>query len=196
MGRISVFLLAVSFLALAAAPAAHAEACGQVDFDYRTQGEKVEGAVTVAAVAGIDCTASREVVKQCGTESKVPGWTATGTAVRFELRRGDKVIVVKGLAGAAPRCAPAKLSSPPRYPTRRCGNALSGPDEPGFNILARGVSCTKARKLTREQIRGGCPADPSACDIDGFSCSKRSTGDLYRVQCRRGRRSFSWGGGS
>ncbi len=89
------------------------------------------------------------------------------------------------------------VKSPPKpLVRRRCGSAFSGPDEPGFAILTKGVSCGTARGLVRRQIRGGCPGDFRACDIDGFSCGKRSTGDLYRVQCRRGRRSFSWGGGS
>jgi hypothetical protein len=87
-------------------------------------------------------------------------------------------------------------ASPDAHARSRCGNAFSSPDQPGFSILANKVTCAKARRLTRQQIGGGCPGNRSACDVNGFTCKRRDTGDLYRVQCRRGHRSFSWGGGS
>jgi hypothetical protein len=75
---------------------------------------------------------------------------------------------------------------------KRCGNAYSAPDEPGFNIRSRNLSCGKARRYTRACVRNG-----NVCPLPGYRCRKRRTVDaLYRVTCVKGGRAFSYGGGS
>lgn len=83
---------------------------------------------------------------------------------------------------------------------RACGNAFSGPDDPGFQIQVAGMPCSAAKYLTRRIIRAGtwgvaCPRS-SPCVLRGYTCYWIPNGDLKRQRCRRGNRRFSFGFGS
>ena len=123
------------------------------------------------------------------------------TAVRKEVVRasqGGPVLLVTLLATVPTVLAADTAASA----VRRCGNASSSPDAPGFQIGADRLSCNEARRNTRAIIRSGAfgtrkcpPARP--CHFRGYRCvAKRTTDLLYRQRCVYGRKRFSFGGGS
>ena len=109
VARVRLVCLLTATLAIAAlvgASGAEAKRCGQVDFAYRSSGEKVEGSMSVTAASGIGCSGARTVARECGVRNRVSGWSAIGSITRFELRRGNRRIAIRPIAGAAPKCAP------------------------------------------------------------------------------------------
>lgn len=78
--------------------------CGLVSFK---PGPDYEGSVRILRATEIGCVAARGVVRSCGYRQTVPGWRVVGNAVQFTLISGSRRILVRGVAGGAPRCAPA-----------------------------------------------------------------------------------------
>jgi hypothetical protein len=100
-------------------------------------------------------------------------------------------MVLMALLGAAALASPASAAS-----VKRCGNAFSAPDEPGFDVRVKHMACSSAKTVTREWVRGDCNGK-TTCRVHGFHCRKTPTVDLlYRVHCIRLVQRFSFGGGS
>jgi hypothetical protein len=101
-------------------------------------------------------------------------------------------MVLMAPAGAAVLASPAPAAS-----IKRCGNAFSGPDQPGFDIRVKHMACSSAKTVTREWVRDCIGKSGSTCSVHGFHCRKEHTVDLlYRVHCIRRVQRFSFGGGS
>ena len=109
-----------------------------------------------------------------------------GRVLRFAICSLALGLLLTALAAGAPAMTSVK----------HCGNAFEGADQPGFDIRAENISCSRSRALTRRYYRQGCTPSKT-CSVRKFSCHGRSThGDLYRVTCKRRARHFSFGGGS
>jgi len=92
--------------------------------------------------------------------------------------------------GAAALASPATAGS-----VKRCGNASSGADAPGFDVRVKHMACSSAKRVTREWV-SDC-GFRTTCQVHGFHCRKQPTVDLlYRVHCIRRVQRFSFGGGS
>lgn len=84
---------------------------------------------------------------------------------------------------------------------QRCGTIVTGKDQlaNGDAIRASGVSCSRARRLTRR-----FNFEPSCvhlrCTVGGFACHptyiEPSRGELWRIRCSHGRSWFSFTGGA
>ena len=188
MGRFAVaaiVALAGSLLVFGLTPRAYAEGCGLVNFEFTVQGEGVEGSVNAYAKSGIGCTDARKVVRKCGSQNRVKGWEASGTGLRFELRRGGKVIVAKDPAGAAAKCVPA-LPPPPRYKSCRrvkdIGPTGMDPAD-GWKIRVKGAGCREARRVVRRYGRAVVPAT-LAGESTLYVGRWRCTNTYPRVRCR------------
>jgi hypothetical protein len=105
------------------------------------------------------------------------------------FRLGICALVLVAAFAAAAGSAPAMTS------VKHCGNAFSGADQPGFDIRASNITCSRSRSLTRRYYRQGC-SPTKTCHVRRFSCHGRKNGDLYRVTCTRRARHFSFSGGS
>jgi hypothetical protein len=91
----------------------------------------------------------------------------------------------------------AALATPASASIRRCGNAFSGADQPGFDVRALHIACSSAKTVTREWVRECVSKSASTCTVHTFHCRKTHTVDLlYRVHCIRRIQRFSFGGGS
>jgi hypothetical protein len=100
------------------------------------------------------------------------------------------VLIATG--GALALASPASAGS-----VKRCGNAFSGADQPGFEVRVKHMACSSAKTVTREWVRACISRSTPTCRVHGFHCRKQHTVDLlYRVHCIRLIQRFSFGGGS
>jgi hypothetical protein len=89
----------------AARPAPRAKSCGTVSASYPTSEGGSGNKLTF--VRGLSCRAARSIARRCIVSRHVRGWTARfRDPSRVELRSRGRRIVMQGVAGGAPLCAP------------------------------------------------------------------------------------------